>query len=200
VAIDRAMKRVHGVDESSRGVRFAGGTDRAIARALLAKAAIVADDDSITRLLEAYVVELADVLATRSYRPVGDVHGVVAQLRARGASVGIGTGNVREGAALKLKSAGLLDLFDLARGGYGSDAEARDEVLRIALARTGGVSAGPVVVVGDTEHDVSAGRAIGARVVGVAIRSDARAELAAAGADAIVETCGDALLRAIFGE
>jgi phosphoglycolate phosphatase-like HAD superfamily hydrolase len=55
------------------------------------------------------------------------------------------------------------------------------------------------VVVGDTDHDVRAGRAIGARVVGVAMDARARAELETAGADAIVDACGDDLVNAIFG-
>ena len=56
-----------------------------------------------------------------------------------------------------------------------------------------------VVVVGDTEHDVRAARAVGARVVGVAVSEGARAELLAAGADAIVRTCGDELVNAVLG-
>jgi phosphoglycolate phosphatase-like HAD superfamily hydrolase len=55
-----------------------------------------------------------------------------------------------------------------------------------------------VVVVGDTEHDVRAGRAVGARVVGVAMSEEARLELVAAGADAIVRTCGDELVNAVW--
>jgi phosphoglycolate phosphatase-like HAD superfamily hydrolase len=55
-----------------------------------------------------------------------------------------------------------------------------------------------LVVVGDTRHDVEAGRAAGARVVGVATDEESRAELAAAGADAIVSACGEELVRAVM--
>jgi phosphoglycolate phosphatase-like HAD superfamily hydrolase len=55
-----------------------------------------------------------------------------------------------------------------------------------------------VVVVGDTKHDVEAGRAVNARVVGVAASQAAREELVAAGADAIVDACDDALLREVL--
>ncbi len=200
-AIDRAMDRVFGVSSSSSGVRFAGGTDRAIARALLRKAGAPEDEATVAELLDAYLQELEAILSERRYRPVGDVASVLAACRARGSIVGIGTGNVRAGAALKLRSAGLLELFDLDRGGYGCDAEARDAILRTAVTRCAQVAtaATTVVVVGDTEHDVCAGRAIGARVVGVGTHGGARAELAAAGADAIVDTCGPALVEAIYG-
>ncbi|GAC1352528.1 MAG: hypothetical protein NVSMB1_16300 [Polyangiales bacterium] len=56
----------------------------------------------------------------------------------------------------------------------------------------------PVVVVGDTPHDIEGARAVGARAVGVGTTESARRELTAAGADAVVETCGDALIEAIF--
>jgi phosphoglycolate phosphatase-like HAD superfamily hydrolase len=53
-------------------------------------------------------------------------------------------------------------------------------------------------VVGDTDRDVEAGRALGARVVGVATSESARRELEAAGADAIVAACGEALVDAVL--
>ncbi len=55
------------------------------------------------------------------------------------------------------------------------------------------------MVVGDTEHDVRAARAIGARVVGVATDVAARDELRDAGADAIVGKCDEQLVAAVLG-
>lgn len=200
-AIDRAMMRLFGVAEASQGVRFAGGTDRAIARALLRKAGESDDDGAIARLLAAYVTELEEVLRARRYVPVGDVVAVVAACRARGSVVGIGTGNVREGAELKLRSAGLEGAFDLELGGYGADGEAREVLLRAAVARCArGEAVTRVVVIGDTLHDVRAARVIGARAVGVATHPAARTELDAAGADAIVDACGAPLVAAIYAD
>ena len=109
----------------------------------------------------------------------------------------VATGNLRAGARLKLASAGLDAAFDLARGAFGCDAEPRAEIVRLAADRCAAEHPGRiVVVVGDTRHDVLAGRAIGARVVGVAMSASSRAELRAAGADAIVDECGEALVRA----
>jgi phosphoglycolate phosphatase-like HAD superfamily hydrolase len=120
-------------------------------------------------------------------------------LRARGAIVGVATGNLRDGARMKLASAGLDGTFDLDLGAFGCEAEPRAEVVRLAAKRCAWGNEGTnLVVVGDTEHDVRAGRALGARVVGVATDSHARAELAAAGADVIVETCDDDLVEAVL--
>jgi phosphoglycolate phosphatase-like HAD superfamily hydrolase len=198
-ALARAMRAMHAVENAAEGLRLAGGTDRGLVRAMLVRARLEpGDGDAIDRVLAAYLLELEAVLQTRRYRPVGDVAGAVTALRASGAIVGVATGNVRAGARMKLVSAGLEPVFDLALGGYGCDAEPRPEIVRIAAARcaTGEVD---LVVVGDTEHDVTAARAVGARVIGVAIDDRARRELEAAGADAIVGECGEALVSAILG-
>jgi len=198
-ALDLAMRELHGRDDATSGVRLAGGTDRALARALLRVAGAGDDPAAIDLLLATYLRHLEAVLTTRRYRPIGDVAGTVAACRARGACVAVATGNVREGARIKLASARLDPVFDLERGGYGCDAEPREDVLRAAVARCAAHGdPARVVVIGDTEHDVRAARAIGARVVGVAVRPEAREELAAAGADAIVDRCGEPLVAAIF--
>jgi phosphoglycolate phosphatase-like HAD superfamily hydrolase len=138
-----------------------------------------------------------EVLKGRRYRPLGDVTGATKALAERGACVGLATGNIRDGARMKLTSAGVVDGFDLDKGGYGCDAEHRPEVLRVAVERCGGGNGAGVVVVGDTMHDVSAARAIGAKVVGVAMNEAARAELHAHGADVVVDDCGAAVVEAI---
>lgn len=196
-ALARAMRDLHGVEGATDGLRLAGGTNRGLARQMLLRSGLHDDDDAIGRVLSSYVSNLKGILDGRRYRPIGDVHGTVATLRARGVAIGVATGNVRGGARLKLASAGLDATFDLALGAFGCDAEARAEIVRLAATRCAAGGYAEVIVVGDTEHDVSAGRALGARVVGVAIDARARAELEAAGADAIVNQCGDELVRAI---
>jgi phosphoglycolate phosphatase-like HAD superfamily hydrolase len=199
-ALEMAMRELHDVEAATHGLRLAGGTDRALARAMLQRAGVTDDEEAIASILARYVAHLTSVLSTRRYRPIGPVARTVEQLRARGVLVGLATGNTRDGAHLKLSSAGLREAFDLARGAYGCDAEARAEIVRLAAHRCGAAERGAsVVVVGDTEHDVRAGRAIGARVVGVAASAASLDELRAAGADAIVEECDEALVDAIFG-
>jgi phosphoglycolate phosphatase-like HAD superfamily hydrolase len=199
-ALERAMKDLHGVERATDGVRVAGGTDRALARTMLRRAGLAETEAAIDRLLDEYVAQLEAVLRVRRYLPIGDVAGAVDALARRGAIVGLATGNMRRGAILKLSSAGLLASFDVVCGAYGCEAEPRADIVRLAAERCGWTArAGrPVVVVGDTEHDVAAARAMGARVVGVATDGDSRAELAAAAADAIVPTCGDALVEAVM--
>jgi phosphoglycolate phosphatase-like HAD superfamily hydrolase len=196
-ALDQVMRELHGLDRATEGIRVAGGTDRAIARAMLRKAGAAEHDAAVSAVLDAYESRLKGILQTRRYRPVGDVAGAVLELEARGAVVGIATGNTRAGAALKLASAGLDAVFDASRGGYGCEAELRADIVRLAASRCSSRAAPTVVVVGDTEHDVAAGRAVGAWVVGVAISDAAHAELTAAGADAVIVACGEELVAAV---
>lgn len=199
-ALERAMLELYAFERATEGLRVAGGTDRALARALLLRAGAQQDDAAIERVIASYLRHLEAVLQARRYRPVGDVAGAVGELRKGGAVIGLGTGNVRAGARLKLASAGLSVTFHLEHGGFGCDAEPRATILRKAIERCTdpGRANAPVVVVGDTEHDVRAGHAVGARVVGVAKDDEAKSELRNAGADAIVDACGDALVRAIL--
>ena len=198
-SLDRTMRELYAFERATDGLRVAGATDRGLARALLTRAGAVCDDEAIDLVLASYVRHLAVVVETRRYRPVGDVARTVAVLLDHGAVVGLATGNVREGARIKLTSAGLGATFDFARGGFGCDAEPRAEIVRLAAHRCAMEDPAEVIVVGDTERDVLAARALGARAIGVATDDAARAELEAAGADAIVGACGDALVREILG-
>jgi phosphoglycolate phosphatase len=198
MALERAMHELHGLHRATDGIRLAGGTDRAVARAMIRRAKAAEDDASITQLIARYVEHLAALLLERRYRPIGEVAQAADALRGRGAIVAVATGNAREGARLKCRSAGVVAAFDESLGGFGCEAELRADILRLAVARCGGAAGVPVVVVGDTDRDVLAARAIGARVVGVAINAECRAELQAAGADAIVDACGDELVRAVL--
>jgi len=197
-ALELAMLELHAHERGTDGIRVAGGTDRALARAMLTRAGLADHDAAIALLLRSYVGHLEVVLRMRRYRPIGEVARAVGALRERGATVGAATGNLREGARLKLTSAGLASTFDLELGAYGDDAEPRAEIVRLAARRCGMQAGGTLVVVGDTRFDVEAGRAAGARVVGVATDGDAYAELEAAGADAIVRECGEELVRAVL--
>jgi len=108
----------------------------------------------------------------------------------RGVVIGLGTGNIREGARLKLGRVGLFERF--AFGGFGCDHERRDELLRVGAERGAALLGAPrsrcrVVVIGDTPRDVAAAHAIGAESVGVATGPHRREELAACGATFAVE-------------
>lgn len=116
------------------------------------------------------------------------------------------TGNVRQVAEVKLGAAGLDSHLDLTVGAYGESHEVRAELVhlarRSAADRYGGDFTGEAtVLIGDTELDVAAALATGARVVGVATGGTSADMLAAAGASAVLPDLADtaATLAAILG-
>lgn len=174
-AVERAFLARHGRPDACASIPFGGMTDRAICRGGLVAIGAEPSDDAIDALLEIYLDALADELA-RS--PSARVHaGVEAALdlaRAAGCAIGLGTGNIAEGARRKLARVGLADRFTF--GGYGSDHEIRSELLRVGAergARTFGVQVTEcrVVVIGDTPKDITAAQAIGAECLAVATGS-----------------------------
>ena len=114
--------------------------------------------------LEAYLAEAA---SKAPLAPVVPLRPFLGTLRARGIRLGVMTNDSDSSARSHLGSAGVLDHFDFVAGfdsGYGS--KPSPEPL-LAFAMHVGVAAGQVVMVGDSTHDLLAGRAAGMICVGV---------------------------------
>ena len=189
-AIDAAFRELWGRPDACAHFSFAGMTDRAIARLGLLAIGESVTDERIDQLIAAYLHNLeAAVAGSRDYRILPGVHQILAAVRERAlGAVGLGTGNVQRGAAIKLARGALGAYFDF--GGYGCDHEERAELLRIGAERGAGRLGQPrsacrVVVIGDTLRDVSAALAIGAECIGVGTGGTALEELSRAGAVAV---------------
>ncbi|MFL5492961.1 MAG: HAD family hydrolase [Gemmatimonadales bacterium] len=191
-------------------IRFDGKTDPEIVAELLAAAGQPEPRESprVRRLCERYVSHLARELGLPTARTTV-MPGVLPLLdRLEGettAVLGLLTGNVAPGAALKLRSGGI-DPDRFAVGAYGSDAAYRHELPPIATRRAqpifGRVPSGTdVVIIGDTPADIGCGAGIAARAVAVATGSFSVAELAACGPHATFEDLSDTdrVLEAILG-
>lgn len=189
-AFTQAMLAVTGTAYDFEGVSFAGATDRAIARDALAAAGHSPTPARIEAVLSAYVTCLAgEIEKTSQFRVMPGVSALLAALSSKPlCGVGLGTGNIREGARLKLTRAALYHWFEF--GGFGCDHEDRAELLRMG-ARRGAARLGidaahcRVVVIGDTVRDVAAARAIGAECVAVGTSGQDLAALRQAGAHAV---------------
>lgn len=198
LAMNRVAALLTGVDDTGDPKEFAGRTDIQIARLLLQSAGEPAPTREQVDLLVAHYVEgLAEFVERAPYTALGDPATATRELRARGGVVGLGTGNVRAGAAIKLESAKILDLFDLELGGFGGDGETRAEVLLEGRLRCDPSGRLPLIVVGDTPRDVSAALEIGALCVGTPYRRNTAQILYDAGAHAVVEGLGPDLVATI---
>jgi phosphoglycolate phosphatase len=197
-AMHHAARAVAGDNENYKKIEFAGRTDYQIARLLLQAAG---EEDPprnrVDQLVDRYLAHLREGTKNRPYTVLGAPRRVVGRLRDDGAIVGLGTGNVRAGSTIKLKSAGIEDLFDMDKGGFGEDGDTRAELLETGVRRLDENRQLPVIIVGDTPYDVQAAHEIGAVCIGVPYRHNDSSVLEKAGADVVVDDIGDALIHAV---
>ncbi len=192
-------------------VRFDGKTDPQIVSELLLLVGhpSAGDPTFIQEVCHRYVGLLAEEL--RQPRSVTTVMPGVPDLldaleRQATVLLGLLTGNMAAGAALKLGAAGIPPArFRV--GAYGSDSPHRPELPAIAARRAlpwfGLEPRGhAVVIIGDTPADVTCGRDIGARAIGVATGAYSVSDLAQAGAHATFPDLSDTarVLEAILGD
>src|SRR5262245_4369462 len=201
---------------------MAGRTDRAIAREVLALAGVDGLDQEL-QLFQDALSATAPSFAARARQVVSPLPGAGAALAGlaalapdgQGGPGGPGagpvvqsllTGNIRPMAEIKLAAAGLTRHLDLEVGSYGDQHEIRAELVapaREAAAAAYGQDFGgtATVLIGDTPLDVAAALATGARAVGVATGHFSTADLAAAGAHAVLPDLTDtaAVVSAILG-
>jgi phosphoglycolate phosphatase len=211
-AIHRALLDEMGTAGPIETYRFDGKTDRQIVRELLALAGHpeCESEERITAVCDRYVDLLTAELAkpTQATRLFPGIEALLAALEPHEAEqralVGLLTGNVEQGAALKIRSAGL-DPARFAVGAFGSDSHRRADLPAVAAQRaaqrTGrAFRGGDIVVVGDTPDDVACARPIGARTVGVATGFYDAAALRAAGARHVFDDLTDtrAVLQALL--
>lgn len=120
--------------------------------------------------LRAYGRLLPERLHRRRGRVLANVRDNLAALDAREDAVNmLLTGNIREGAEAKLRHYGIWEFFDQTGGAFSVEGSDRASIAR-AARELAGVAYDPAraYVIGDTPHDVSCGKAIGARTVAVA--------------------------------
>jgi phosphoglycolate phosphatase-like HAD superfamily hydrolase len=193
-AIRAALAELVGDEDVFGRVRFDGKTDPQIVAELLHEAghAEPCDEARIAEVCGRYVALLEAELeaGSTSVSLMPGVPALLDRLEAEsGIVIGLLTGNLERGAALKLQAGGLdPDRFVL--GAYGSDSAYRPDLPAIAARRAeprfGRVPTGDeVVIIGDTPADIACGRGIMARAVGVATGSYSVAELASHGPHAV---------------
>jgi phosphoglycolate phosphatase-like HAD superfamily hydrolase len=194
-ALEMALASEFGIDRPIERLLLSGRTDRAIVRDLFALHALEPSPANWQQLRNGYLRHLPGCLADSSGRILPGVAALLAHLRGREeVAVGLLTGNLRDGARLKLAHFGLDHYF--AFGSFGDLHLDRDDVAREALALVqqrfnGSVVPGRIWVIGDTPMDVQCARCIGARVAAVTTGWHARDELAAAEPDLLMTDLSD---------
>ena len=190
----------------TEGVRFSGRTDCPIIRDVLIASGLT--NDEAQRMLpvavSAYEEKALEVISNGGANMLPGVETLLGKLANRSDVVlGLLTGNIESLAYAKLEACDIERHF--AFGAFGSDWEDRYELPAIAVERayehTGVRFSGKnVVIVGDTEHDVLCGRALGVYAVAVATGYYDRAFLDRYDPDLLLDDLSDAegLIEAVF--
>ncbi len=154
---------------------FAGYTDRLIMRRLLERAGVPPEvlPQKLHQAEQLYLQWIAERFQNPDFvRVLPGVRELLQHLHQRnGFYLGLLTGNIRKGAAIKLGSVGLMDYFPV--GAFGDDAEDRNQLPPVALQRAReyyGVDFTPADtwIVGDAPNDVRCAKANQLRCLAVA--------------------------------
>jgi phosphoglycolate phosphatase-like HAD superfamily hydrolase len=199
-AIVAALGEEIGDVRACQDIRFDGKTDPQIVAEMLDAVGqpVSRESERVRRLCARYVELLAVELERPTTRTtlMPGVEALLDRLEARSDVVlGLLTGNLAQGAALKLRAGGI-DPARFRIGAFGSDAGHRPALPEIAARRAeplfgrapGGAD---VVIIGDTPADIHCGRRIAARAVGVATGSYSVSDLAACGPHAVFQDLSD---------
>ena len=196
-AMNLAFEDLFGIPGAFDRIQMAGRTDKGILEEGALRAGVDLRNGNFARFRDRYFVRLREALPQPGPSK-GVLPGVEPLLTALDGRADVFaallTGNCEEGARIKLDYFGLWKFFRC--GAFGDDVTDRNDLFHVALERAAAcgarpVSAGEVVVVGDTVLDVACARAAGARSVAVATGPADVETLRAAGADVVVEDLSD---------
>lgn len=121
--------------------------------------------------------------------PAVPLRPVLGALRDRGLKLGLATNDTEAPARAHLSAHGVLDLFDFVAGCDSGHGAKPGPGMCVAFARKTGIDPARAVMVGDSTHDLIAGRAAGMRCVAV-LTGIAKAEALAPFADVVLADIG----------
>ena len=179
--------RAHGIDPDEVGDlrRFIGPP---LVNGFM-EVAGVTRDEALTRVAT-YRALFAEEVGPADYPVLPGIAELLLGLKARGARIAVATSRLESSARAMLST---LDLpaFDAIAGRLEPGRDTKEESIRAALDLLG-ASAAEAVHVGDRRHDVEGAHAAGVPCIGIYQDEAARAELAAAGADALCAGAAEA--------
>jgi phosphoglycolate phosphatase-like HAD superfamily hydrolase len=172
-AFGRAFASEFGVHDGTERLKFAGRTDVSLVREFFTHHKIEESPQNFERFFKSYLVWLQQIIRECQGGPC---HGVLEFCRALETRpdpplLGLLTGNIREGARIKLQHYNLWEKFPF--GAFADDNEERDQIAVVARQR-GGERLGrtlrgdEILVIGDTPLDIRCARAIEAKALAVA--------------------------------
>ena len=164
--------------------RFSANDDL---RDILRKYQVEPTEETITSFAEEYIHRLPLSLSRSRGRVLPGIRPLLERLKPQpNVVLALLTGNLQQGARLKLQHYGLWDFFEF--GAFADDHHDRNELGAFARKRAQrkhghDFDAADIDVIGDTNYDIACGNAFGARTIAVATGSWSRERLQACSPD-----------------
>jgi phosphoglycolate phosphatase-like HAD superfamily hydrolase len=193
--MNMALEELTGVPDGFEGVTFAGKTDPLIFREVLTMHGLRCDGDMVAQLTREYLKHFPKQMAETPAVLKPGVPQILEEIQSGGCfHLGLLTGNIEEGARLKLARFDLNPFFPV--GAFGSDSERRNELLPVAIRRLHSLKGISVrfsdcVVIGDSPRDVECAGVHGARSIAVATGGYSMEELERTDAGLVVQELSD---------
>lgn len=191
-ALEKTFRELYGIENCLRGINPDGMTDPQIVKEIFKKnVKKEPEEKEIKIVFEKYLEHLKDTIWNKDYRVMEGVKELLEELKEKkNFLIGIATGNIYEGAELKLLPSGLWKYFRF--GAFASDSEKREEILIIAKKRAENIlkdkdEIEKTFVIGDTPLDIIAAKKAGFISVAVATGNFSPSDLMVYSPDILLE-------------
>jgi phosphoglycolate phosphatase len=171
-AIDMSFHEIFGTEAATNDITFLGRTDPELFQeASIKLRGRRLDDGEYDSLVARYLKLLPGELKQCAFRLMPGVIQLLSNLSSRtDVILGLETGNIEPAAYFKLKRGNIDHYFSF--GGFGSDNKDRTELVRIGIQRARSlnhsvISNDDIYVIGDSPHDISAGRNLSVKTIAV---------------------------------
>ena len=194
-ALRRGFRDRFGIDDDLKHVEIAGRTDSGIARQMLSAHRLPETPENLTAFYDGYLHFLKKELPESPGRLLPGILPLLEALKPRPDVVlGLLTGNLARGAEIKLTHYGVWHYFEF--GAYADDHHDRNQLGHFARQRARekyGIEFSPehIFVLGDTPHDITCARAIGAKAIAIATGKFSVEELGALNPDFLFSDLAD---------
>ncbi len=196
-SMTKAFQELFSIADAFSDISMAGKTDIQIIKEGLSVHGLPPEDGALPSFIAAYLKNLKTEINNKEKHIMPGVRELLNALRpSDGYWMGLLTGNIQEGARIKLGSLGLNKYFPF--GAFGDDHEQRGQLLPVALTRfkemTGiDIPYTDCIVIGDTPRDVECAKPYGTKSIAVATGPYDYQTLSKAGADCVLHDLSRAL-------
>ncbi len=189
-SMDYAFHKLFGIKDAFRDIPMAGKTDYQIMKEGLKVHGISYENGNVEKMMGEYIQYLEKEINNPRKHIMPGILESLELLKGMGMSLGLLTGNLEQGASVKLGAFDLNKYF--LAGAYGSDDEDRDNLLPVAIKKFAAIGhvfdAKECIIIGDTPRDVQCAKIHGAQCIAVATGPYSKKDLQKTNADVVLDS------------